>query len=61
MTVLIDAQKARDFIRIVEALAEDNAYHSEEYQRGAGETCRMFATYLDALLAEPETDRAVAA
>ena len=59
--VMIDAQKARDFVRIVESLAQDNAYHSEEYQRGAEETCRMFATYLDALLSDPATDRAVAA
>ena len=57
----IDAEKARDFVRIVESLAQDNAYHSEDYQRGAGETCRMVLTYLDALIVEPEADRSVAA
>jgi hypothetical protein len=58
---LISAEAARDFLEIVASLAADNAYHSDEYRRGAGETARLFGAYLEALIDDPEADREVAA
>jgi hypothetical protein len=56
---LIDAERVRDFVGFVETLTAMSA--DPDYQRGAGEACRMVLIYLDALVDKPDTDRPVAA